>query len=142
MSNKLLNKPSYAELEQRIKHLEEEVDGYRETEEMHKRLELAVHQSINGIAMADMEGTLSYANPAWIRMHGYQSAEEIAGKHLGIFHHADHMQAVQNFIGVTLQKGAHADDHQRLVQFMAHAGRQFTDRRQFAGLNELSLGGF
>jgi len=48
-------------------------------------LELAVDQSIDGIAVADLKGYILFANPAWAKMHGYDR-KEIEGKHLSIFH--------------------------------------------------------
>lgn len=40
----------------------------------------AVRSSLSGIAIADMEGNLIYVNPAFLKMWGYDKAEEVMGK--------------------------------------------------------------
>lgn len=46
-------------------------------------LENAVKQSIDGIAVTDMNGNISFVNQAWERMHGY-AANELLGRHLSL----------------------------------------------------------
>jgi PAS domain S-box-containing protein len=48
-------------------------------------LKRAVEQSIDGIAVVDMDGIIQYTNQAWAKMHGYDVTEPI-GKHKNIFH--------------------------------------------------------
>ena len=57
------------------KHMEEEL----------QRLARAVEQSIDGIAVADMNGNIQFANSAWATMHG-RRPEEVLGRHISIFH--------------------------------------------------------
>ena len=57
------------------KHMEEEL----------QRLARAVEQSIDGIAVADMNGNIQFANSAWAKMHG-RRPEEVLGRHISIFH--------------------------------------------------------
>ncbi len=45
----------------------------------------AVEQSVDGIALADMEGHIRFVNEAWARTHGY-AIEELIGRHVSIFH--------------------------------------------------------
>lgn len=47
-------------------------------------LESAVEQSVDGIAVFDLEGYLHFGNQAWANMHGY-TIDEIQGKHLSFF---------------------------------------------------------
>ncbi|MBK8987485.1 MAG: PAS domain S-box protein [Chloroflexi bacterium] len=49
------------------------------------RLSYVVQQSLDGTAVADLNGIIQFANPAWATMHGYEVAELI-GQHLSIFH--------------------------------------------------------
>ncbi|MFC1594603.1 PAS domain S-box protein [Candidatus Omnitrophota bacterium] len=48
-------------------------------------LEQAVEQSIDGIAMAGMDGIIQFCNQTWATMHGYE-VHEVLGKPLSIFH--------------------------------------------------------
>ncbi|MDY6990490.1 MAG: PAS domain S-box protein [Thermodesulfobacteriota bacterium] len=40
----------------------------------------ALASSINGVALADLEGSLTYVNNAFLKLWGYDSAEEVLGK--------------------------------------------------------------
>jgi PAS domain S-box-containing protein len=55
-----------------------------------RRLGYVVEQSLDGTAVADMNGIIEFANPAWAAMHGYEVAELI-GQHLSIFHTAEQL---------------------------------------------------
>ena len=52
----------------------------------------AVEQSSEGMAIADLEGKLIYVNPAWIKMHQYESAEQLIGNSLKFFHNDEQME--------------------------------------------------
>jgi PAS domain S-box-containing protein len=43
-------------------------------------------RALEAIAVFDTNGILHYANAAWMKMHGYGQANEIAGKKITIFH--------------------------------------------------------
>ena len=45
-----------------------------------------VEQTINGVAVADLDGYLTFINRAWLTMHGYQATAQLLGEHLRIFH--------------------------------------------------------
>ncbi len=100
-------KPNREVLEQRIRNLEKEIEQYREKKAIYERLGLAVKQSINGIAMADRQGVIIYANPAWAHMHGYKSAEELVGINLSEFHNEEQMAEVKVFIEETMKYGSY-----------------------------------
>jgi PAS domain S-box-containing protein len=55
------------------------------------RLEMAVEQSIDGIAIPDLDGNIQFVNRAWAQMHSY-SVEELQGKNLSIFHTEEQLQ--------------------------------------------------
>jgi len=59
-------------------------------EEKIKRLSSAVEQSIDGIAIGDLEPKLTYVNNAFSRMHGY-SAEEMIGMKVVNLHNEEQM---------------------------------------------------
>jgi PAS domain S-box-containing protein len=78
-----------------------------EAEQELRRLGIAVEQSVDGIAVADMDGNIQFANPAWAQMHGY-SVKEILGKPLNIFHTEEQMQQdVGPFNKQVIATGAH-----------------------------------
>ncbi|MBW2593318.1 MAG: PAS domain-containing protein, partial [Deltaproteobacteria bacterium] len=73
-------------------------------------LERAVKQSIDGIAVADMDGYNKFVNPAWAQMHGY-SVEELMGEHLSRFHPEEQLQEkVTPFLDRVIKAGSHQDE--------------------------------
>lgn len=65
--------------------LPQEISEQKHVEETYRMLEKAVEQSMDGIAVASMNGVVRFCNEAWAKMHGY-CISEIIGKHLKIFH--------------------------------------------------------
>jgi PAS domain-containing protein len=59
-------------------------------EEKIRELGTAVEQSIDGIAIGDLEPQLTYANDAFARMHGY-SPEEMTGMRVMNLHNEEQM---------------------------------------------------
>lgn len=57
----------------------------KKTEEALRRLAVAVDCTVDGIAIADINGYIQFVNHAWAKMHGY-TKEELIGKHLSVFH--------------------------------------------------------
>lgn len=55
------------------------------------RLRAAVDQAHDGLAIADMEGRLQFANRAWAKMHGY-APDELRGQPMSISHTAEQME--------------------------------------------------
>ena len=58
----------------------------KEDEERIRRMAKISEQALEGICIADLEGIVQFANPAWIELHGFESTEVIIGKHLSMFH--------------------------------------------------------
>ncbi|MEW6080045.1 MAG: PAS domain S-box protein [Thermodesulfobacteriota bacterium] len=63
----------------------------KKAEEQLRRLKLAVEQTIDGLAVADLDGKVVFTNKAWADMHGYDTAD-LVGRHLGIFHTEEQMR--------------------------------------------------
>jgi PAS domain S-box-containing protein len=102
----MAGKPTYEELEQRVRQLEQVEIDHKRTEKHIKFLSSAVEQSSEGIAITDTEGNLIYVNHAWIEMHGYESSEELAGQNLSIFHNPDQLiNEVEPFNSITMKIG-------------------------------------
>jgi len=51
-----------------------------------RRLAAIAEQAAEGIAVADLEGNIQFANHTWAEMHGYGSGEKLVGRPLSIFH--------------------------------------------------------
>ncbi|MEI7436158.1 MAG: PAS domain S-box protein [bacterium] len=78
----------------------------KQAEESLRRYEMAVEQSSDGIAIADMDGRLTFVNSAWARMHGYETAEML-GQFISISHSPEQMECdVIPFNDVLREKGA------------------------------------
>jgi PAS domain S-box-containing protein len=69
----------------------------RRVEEQIRMLSCAVKQSIDGIAIGDLEPKLTYVNDAFARMHGY-SPHEMLGMKVTQLHSAEQMGAVRRGI--------------------------------------------
>ncbi|MEI6070819.1 MAG: CHASE domain-containing protein [Verrucomicrobiae bacterium] len=54
------------------------------------QLEAAVEQSLDGIALADLNGHVLFVNKAWADMHGC-SVHELIGQHLDVFHNQEQL---------------------------------------------------
>ena len=63
----------------------------KQTEKALQELKIAVEQSIDGIAFADMDWNIQFLNEAWARMHGY-CVDELIGRNLSIFHTAEQLE--------------------------------------------------
>lgn len=73
--------------------ISEDITELKKAESEIRRLGTAVQQTIDGIAIADMDGMIIFANKAWANMHGYERGEELIGKHLSIFHTEEQMRS-------------------------------------------------
>jgi PAS domain S-box-containing protein len=75
----MAKKPSYEELEQRIKELEKEAGKRLSMERDLLKLYHAVNHSPSAIMITDAHGLIEYVNPKFIEMTGF-TADEIMGK--------------------------------------------------------------
>ncbi|MFH0983725.1 MAG: PAS domain S-box protein, partial [Planctomycetota bacterium] len=64
----------------------------KRAEEKLAEFKRAVDQSVDGIAIADLDGHLRFVNGAWARMHGH-SVDELIDRNLSIFHTAEQLRA-------------------------------------------------
>jgi len=63
-----------------------------------------------GIAIADMEGRITFVNKTWADMHGY-SQRDLIGKHIRIFHSDKQFkQEVEPFIEMVVRKGIYSGE--------------------------------
>jgi len=69
-----------------IVHVVRDITERKRAEERSRKLAKVVEQSTEGMAVADLEGRLTFVNRAWIAMHGYESGDDLVGRNLSIFH--------------------------------------------------------
>ena len=81
----MAKKPSYEELEQRIKELKKEALKLRQVEKNLRIMDSAVASSINAIGITDLQGKLIYVNDSCVRMWGYDNKDEMLGRLLPEF---------------------------------------------------------
>jgi PAS domain S-box-containing protein len=90
-------KPSYEELEQRVKELEKESALRKEAEESlresEERYRMVVEHSSDGVAIV-MGDSHIYLNRQFARIFGYDRPEEIVGKPISLFVHPDDRERV------------------------------------------------
>lgn len=95
------------ELRHANERLQAEIAERHLAEEAMRMLERAVEQSIDGIAVADLEGNMQFINEAWARMHGYE-VFELLGYDLNIFHTSEQMTSqVLPLVEKVRAKGSH-----------------------------------
>ncbi|MCD6282828.1 PAS domain S-box protein [bacterium] len=79
----------------------------KRAEERLRLLSSVAEQAGDGMAVADMDGHIIFANRAWAEMHGYEH-DELIGKHLSIFHNERQLkEEVEPFNEQVLLKGQH-----------------------------------
>ena len=82
-----------------------------EAAEQLQRLAMVAEQAGEGIALADLDGRLQFVNSAWARMHGYETGDELVGRHLSVFHTEEQMKRdVAPFNEQVMRKGQHSGE--------------------------------
>ncbi|MGC1122634.1 MAG: ATP-binding protein [Candidatus Methanofastidiosia archaeon] len=65
----------------------------------------AIESSMDGIAIADFKGALSYANPSFVSMWGFETAEEVIGR--AVLDFWKNKQRAQRAVEETIKRGEH-----------------------------------
>jgi len=90
------------------RQLRHEIGERKQAERSLRRLAVIAEQAAEGIAVADLDGNLEFVNAAWANMHGYETNEDLVGKHLNIFHTDEQMRAdVIPFNEQVMRSGIH-----------------------------------
>ncbi len=88
-------------------HSLETEEERKQAEERLRLLSSVAEQAGDGMAVADMDGHIAFANRAWAEMHGYER-DELIGKHLSVFHNERQLrEEVEPFNEQVLLKGKH-----------------------------------
>lgn len=75
-----------------------------------QELRVALDQTTEGVAMSDLDGTITFVNKAWAVMHG-SDAEALLGKPLSVFHTPAQMNAeVAPYLECLMAKGSHVGE--------------------------------
>jgi len=82
-----------------------DITELKKAEEEIRKLSSAVAQSIDGIAIGDLEPRLTYANDAFATMHGY-STQELMRKKVAILHNQEQMEEFKRGIHKTKTQGS------------------------------------
>lgn len=97
-------KPTYEELEQRIKKLENEIAEQKEAEQERNRLATAVDQAAEGVIISDSDGTIRYVNPAFERLSGF-TRKDFLGQNINILRSDKHDEAFYNKMWDIISRG-------------------------------------
>jgi len=93
-----------AEARRRIAELEASKSEREKVEETLKLFLQATETSVDGIAMGNLEGRITYANEAFVKMFGY-SKGELIGKEIASIHPEDQKTILTKALEATLKSG-------------------------------------
>jgi PAS domain S-box-containing protein len=80
-----------------------DVTALRQTEEELRKFKVASDKAIVGSVLSDVNGTITYANKAFAKMHGYRP-KEIVGKHFSLFHTEEQLQDLEGLVAELRRK--------------------------------------
>ena len=100
----MTKKPTYEELERKVKELEKEAVQHKEEKDTLRLFSHSVDSSIDGIAMGNAENRITYVNETFARMFGY-SREELVGKEIAFIYSEDQIQKLEEALKTTLEGG-------------------------------------
>jgi PAS domain S-box-containing protein len=81
----------------------------RESEQELRKFRIISDQANYGTAITTMDGTVTYCNDFFARMHGY-TPEELQGKSITVFHQESQMPRVAQLLEVIQQKGGFSSE--------------------------------
>ncbi len=73
-------------IEEKISSLNNEISERAKIEEQTRLLATVVEEATEGICIITLDGMVTYANPAWLEMHGFQLTDTVVGENFKIFH--------------------------------------------------------
>ena len=65
---------------------------FRRVELMLRHLTMIAELANEGIVVVDPNGIIRFVNKAWAKMHGYDTRNELVGKHINMFHTEEQMK--------------------------------------------------
>lgn len=98
-----------------------DITDWKASEKALREVRAAVEQAGDALAIADLDGVITFANPAWARLHGYEP-DELIGVPLSRFHSEEQLKRdVEPFNAVVRKEGR----HEGLVGHLHRDGREF-----------------
>ncbi|MDY6950096.1 MAG: PAS domain S-box protein [Thermodesulfobacteriota bacterium] len=98
----MATKPTYEELQQKVKELEKEAAKAKQAEEKLREGEARFRKIVEGTNagyfFVDLNGRFRDVNDAWLNMHGYASREEVIGKHFSLTQVAEDLDTAQKYV--------------------------------------------
>jgi PAS domain S-box-containing protein len=82
-----------------------DITDHKKTEEQIRTLSSAVEQSIDGIAIGNMESMLTYVNNAFAQMHGY-TPQEMVGMNVAHLHNEEQMIEYKRKMNLVKEEGS------------------------------------
>ena len=95
--------------------------------------DMSAEKTNEGIAIADLNGSLLFLNEAWCVMHGYKSRDELIGKHLSLFHTKEQMKT--NVIPL-LEKTKQCGQVDDTVKHIKRNGKVFATRTKMFSMGD------
>jgi len=77
-------KPTYEQLEQRVKALEREVAEFDRTKQALSVAYDALNSSMSGVIITDLDGRITYVNAAFLRMFEYEDKAPVLGENAAV----------------------------------------------------------
>lgn len=105
----------------RISGMIQDITRRKKAEKQLLRLEQAVEQSSDGIAVTDEEGMIQYVNPAWARMHRYEIEDLISVPMRVLMPESEHQNRFKPFMRKILDHGSHQGE----MTFLRKSGKTF-----------------
>ncbi len=93
-----------AELAKSNEELKREIDERKKAEEKLRLFSQAADSSIDGVAMGNHEGRITYVNDAFVRMFGY-SREELIGNEIAFIYAKDQIPKLEKALKATMDGG-------------------------------------
>ena len=100
----MARKPTYEELERKVKELEKEAVQHKEEKDALRLFSHSVDSSIDGIAMGNTENRITYVNETFAKMFGY-SREELVGKEIAFIYSEDQIPKLEEALKTTMEGG-------------------------------------
>jgi PAS domain S-box-containing protein len=80
----MTGKPTYEQLEQRVKALEKEVAEFSRTKEALSVAYDALNSSMSGVIITNLDGRITYVNAAFLRMFEYEDKAAVLGENAAV----------------------------------------------------------